>query len=120
MKLDLNEFAGGALREKVDNSFERVCANLMDKNTAYKDKREVNVKIVFQQNEERDDVKVDIQVKEKLAPQMPVRTNIATGIDLATGEVYAEEYGGGHIRGQISMDETKEDNIVDFRKQEAK
>ena len=105
MKLDLNEFAGGALREKVNNSFERVYANLMDKNTAYKDKREVNVKIVFQQNEERDDVKVDVQVKEKLAPQMPIRTNIAIG---------------GYIRGQISMDETKEDNIVDFRKQEAK
>lgn len=120
MKLDLNEFAGGALREKVNNSFERVYANLMDKNTAYKDKREVNVKIVFQQNEERDDVKVDVQVKEKLAPQMPIRTNIAIGANLDTGEIYADEYGSGHIRGQISMDETKEDNIVDFRKQEAK
>lgn len=116
MKLDLNEFAGGALREKVNNSFDRVYANLMDKNTAYRDKREVNVKIVFQQNEERDDVKVDVQVKEKLAPQMPIRTNIATGVDLRTGEIYAEEYGGG-VRGQMSMDE---DNLVDFRKQEAR
>lgn len=114
--IDLREFAGGALQEKVSNSFDRVYANLMDKNTAYKDKREVNVKIVFQQNEERDDVKVDIQVKEKLAPQMPIRTNIAMGTNLTTGEVYAEEYGGG-IRGQMSMDE--ENNVVDFR-QEAK
>jgi hypothetical protein len=69
---------------------------------------------------EREDVKVDVQVKEKLAPQMPIRTNIAIGANLDTGEIYADEYGSGHIRGQISMDETKEDNIVDFRKQEAK
>ncbi len=117
MKLDLNEFAGGALREKVGNSFKRVYANLVDRNTAYKDKREVNVKIAFQQNEERDDVAVDVQVKEKLAPQMPIRTNISIGENLDTGEVYAEEYGGG-IRGQISMAETEE-NVVDFR-QEAK
>lgn len=113
--MDLREFAGGALQEKVSNSFDRVYANLMDKNTAYKDKREVNIKIVFQQNEERDDVAVDIQVKEKLAPQIPVKTHVAMGVNLDTGEVYAEEYGNGCIRGQISMDEESENNVVDFR-----
>lgn len=110
--MDLKEFAGGALQDKVNNSFDRVYANLMDKNTSYRDKREVNIKIVFQQNEERDDVVVDVQVKEKLAPQIPIQTHVAMGVDLRTGEVYAEEY-GGDIRGQMSMNETN--NVVDLR-----
>lgn len=115
--MDLKEIAGGALQEKVDKSFDRVHTNLIDPNTAYKEKREINIKMIFQQNEARDDVAVDISVKEKLAPQIPISTRIAMGVDLRTGEVIAEEYGADRIKGQIGMDESKE---VDIRKQEAK
>ena len=113
--MDLKEFAGGALQEKVDKSFDRVYANLIDPNTAYKEKREINIKMVFQQNEARDDVAVDIQVKEKLAPQIPISARMAIGVDLRTGEVIAEEYGANQIRGQIDMEEE-----IDIKKREVR
>lgn len=111
--MDLKEFAGGALQEKVSKSFDRVHANLLDPNTAYKEKREINIKMVFQQNEARDDVAIDIQVKEKLAPQIPISTRMAIGTDLRTGELIAEEYGVGQIRGQMEMEE----EVIDIRKE---
>lgn len=112
--LDLNTFANGELREKMKNSFEKVYRNMLDKNTPYKDKRQVILKIVFEQNEERNDITVDIKPSEKLAPETPIRTHIAIAEKLDTGKIYAEEYGGG-IQGQISMDEESESNVVDFR-----
>ena len=115
--MDLKEFAGGALQEKVNKSFDRVHTNLIDPNTAYKEKREINIKIIFQQNEARDDVAVDISVKEKLAPQIPISTRMAMGMDPRTGEVVAEEYGADRIKGQIGMED---EEVVDIRKQGVK
>lgn len=97
----------------MSKSFDRVHANLLDPNTAYKEKREINIKMVFQQNEARDDVAIDIQVKEKLAPQIPISTRMAIGTDLRTGELIAEEYGVGQIRGQMEMEE----EVIDIRKE---
>lgn len=111
--MDLKEFAGGDLQEKVSKSFDRVHANLLDPNTAYNEKREINIKMVFQQNEARDDVAIDIQVKEKLAPQIPISTRMAIGTDLRTGKLIAEEYGVGQIRGQMEMEE----EVIDIRKE---
>lgn len=118
--LDLNRFAEGALKEKIEGAYEEVFKNIADKNTPSTAKRKIVAQLVFSPNEERGDVGCEIKVDPKLAPNSPIKTHIATGVDLDTGEIYAEEYGSGHIRGQISMDETKEDNIVDFRKQEVK
>lgn len=113
-------------------------ANLRDPNTPYKNKRSITIKMTFEQNEERDDVKVGVDVSEKLSPQSPMNTNFYIGTDLATGEVVAEEY-GKQIRGQMKMDdyapqqeingkvvetdtgeivedEKKTETVVDFRK----
>lgn len=136
--IELQEMVGGALQEKFNTSFERVIANLRDPNTPYKNKRSITIKMTFEQNEERDDVKVGIDVSEKLSPQSPMNTNFYIGTDLATGEVVAEEY-GKQIRGQMKMDdyapqqevngkvvetdtgeivedEKKTETVVDFRK----
>lgn len=51
-KIDLREMVGGALQDKFQHSFERVMENLQDRNTPYKDKREIVIKMAFVQNEQ--------------------------------------------------------------------
>lgn len=132
-KIELNEIIGGALQEKFQKSFEKVIENLQDKNTSFKAKRKIEIKLVFEQNEERDDVHVDIDVSEKLAPQTGMSTSFSIGKDLKSGELYAEEY-GKQVKGQLKFAEVQpekacgeipvdmstgeiiEDNVIDFRK----
>lgn len=101
-KVNLEEFAGGALQEKFDDAMDKVLANLMDPNTPWKNKRRISVEITFEQNEERDDTSVNVSVVSKLAPVKPIATRMSIGRNLATGEVFAEEY-GNQIKGQMSF-----------------
>lgn len=137
MEISLQELAGGALQEKVNQAFEKVMQNMQDPNTPWKNKRKITVGITFAQNEDRTDCTCDISVDAKLAAVKPVSTKFCTQKDLATGEIYAQEYGPG-IRGQMSFEdveqptedkmievegnvvdpetgEIKDDSVVDFR-----
>ena len=126
-KIDLREMVGGALQDKFQHSFERVMENLQDRNTPYKDKREIVIKMAFVQNEQRDNDVASVKVTEKLASQGELTTQFAMGKDLRTGEVIAEEY-GNQLKGQMALDtktanvdmETgdvlEEETVVDFRK----
>lgn len=124
-KVELQEVVGGALQEKFDKAFQRVIENLQDPNTSFKTKRKITIQMDFVQNEARDDVHVEVNVVEKLAPQAPMQTAFAIGKDLRSGEVYAEEY-GKQIKGQMNIGdlntEEKVDSnegkgaVVDFRK----
>ena len=106
---------------------------MQDPNTPWKNKRKITVGITFAQNEDRTDCTCDISVDTKLAAVKPVSTKFCTQKDLATGEVYAQEYGPG-IRGQMSFadvdqnmvevdgnmvdtetGEIKEDGVIDLR-----
>ena len=84
-KIDLREMVGGALQDKFQHSFERVMENLQDRNTPYKDKREIVIKMAFVQNEQRDNVVASVKVTEKLASQGELTTQFAMGKDLRTG-----------------------------------
>lgn len=133
--VELQDLVGGALQEKFARSFEKVIANLQDPNTPYKNKRQIQITLKFQQNENRDDVQVDIEATEKLSPQAPMKTAFSVGKDLRTGDIYAEEY-GKQIKGQMSLNdyqtvqidgntvdtetgeiiqENKKETVVDFR-----
>lgn len=129
--IQLAELVGGALQEKFGNSLSKVLENMQDVNTPYKDKRSISIKLSFQQNEQRDDIKVHIDVTEKLAPQGALETAFMVGKDLRSGEIMVEEY-GKQIKGQMSLEslqqpaiEETEDGrqvntatgeIIDFRK----
>ena len=124
-KIDLREMVGGALQDKFQHSFDRVMENLQDRNTPFKDKREIIIKMTFAQNEQRDNVVASVKVTEKLASQGELTTQFAMGKDLRTGEVVAEEYGSNQLKGQMMLDasqvdpetgEIAEETIVDFRK----
>lgn len=124
-KVELQEVVGGALQEKFDKAFQRVIENLQDPNTSFKMKRKITIQMDFVQNEARDDVHVEVNVVEKLAPQAPMQTAFAIGKDLRSGEVYAEEY-GKQIKGQMNIGDLKTEEkvdsnegkgaVVDFRK----
>ena len=124
-KVNLQDFAGGALQEKFNSAMQQVLENMTDTNTSWKTKREINVKISFEQNEDRDDTAVDVSVVAKLAPSKSIGTRMAIGKNIKTGELYAEEY-GSQVRGQMSMadfqeqeessdKEESEKTVVDFR-----
>ena len=100
--LSLKDVAGGALQEKVNAAMYKVLENMQDPNTPWKVKRNINIKIAFTQNEERDDAAVEVSVDMKLAPVSPVTTRMAIGRDLTDGEVYAQEY-GKQVKGQMSL-----------------
>lgn len=139
-KVELQQLVGGALQEKFSKSFSRVLDNLKDPNTPFKNKRSITIKMTFEQNENRDDVKCEIDILEKLAAQSGMKTNFWIGQDLQTGEVIAEEY-GKQIKGQMSIKDyeksvetigtdivdtetgevlNESESIVDFRKAVAK
>lgn len=101
-KVKLNELTGGALQEKFDQALNTVISNMQDPNTPWKNKRAITIKLTFEQTEERDDTTVNISVETKTAPVKPIATRMAIGMDLATGEVYAQEY-GSQVRGQMEF-----------------
>ena len=101
-KVNLEEFAGGALQEKFDDAFEKIVSNMLDPNTPWKNKRKISVEVTLTQNEERSDTSVDVSVVTKLAPVKPIETRMTIGRDLRTREIYAEEY-GKQVRGQMSL-----------------
>lgn len=113
-KVNLETFAGGALQEKFDDAMEKVLVNMTDPNTPWKNKRKITVEVTFEQNEDRDDSTVNVSVVPKLAPVKPVSTRMVIGKDLATGQVFAEEY-GNQCRGQMTLDDYQgqRDQVVD-------
>lgn len=116
-KVNLEEFAGGALQEKFDVAMDQVLANMLDPNTPWKNKREINIKVTFEQTEERDDTHVEVSVVPKLAAVKSIGTRMAIGKNIKTGELYAEEY-GSQIRGQMSLDDMdcNDDNDSELNK----
>lgn len=108
--IKLQELVGGALQEKFNKSLENVVENMQNPNTPYKNKRNITIKLTFEQNEARDDVKVNIDVQEKLAPQTPLQTSFAVGRDLEDGSFYVEEY-GKQIKGQMSISDVHTQEI---------
>lgn len=106
MNMDLSKLANGAVQEKFQHAFAKVLENLTDPNTPYKNKRSIELKLQFEQNEDRDDVKCSISVNTKLAPVHPVKTSFGVFKDLKEGTVKAEEY-GSQLRGQTHLPANK-------------
>lgn len=98
----MTQLAGGTLQEKFDREITRVVENMQDPNTPFNEKRGITINLSFHQNELRDDAKIEISVKSKLAGVISAKTNFAMGKDLETGQVIVNEY-GKQIPGQMSF-----------------
>lgn len=117
--INIQDICEGVLQDKLNNAFQNVMQNMQDRNTSYKDKRSIEMKLTFGQNESRDRVDVSVSVKEKLAPQAPVQTQLSVEKDLETGEIVACEY-GRQIKGQMKLDDYRNvdketGEIIDYR-----
>lgn len=112
LHIDLSELAGGELQAKFDREITRVIQNMQDPNTPFGDSRGVTISIVLKQNEMRDDAKIEISVKSKLAGVISAKTNFAMGKDLGTGDVLVSEY-GKQISGQLSFSDAPQENEDD-------
>ena len=120
---DLKDIANGALMENAKAAIEQVVRNMVDVNTPYKNKRQVIIKLTFEQTEDREDAQCTIDVSTKLAPVKPLKTSFNFGRDLETNEIYVEEY-GNQIKGQMSIndiqkneeDNNTENTVIDYRK----
>ena len=87
MKID--ELTMEAIREKLEDEFTRVAANILDVNTSAKTKREVTLKLSFAPNERnREQIEVGIIATAKLAPAATFKTDICIGYG-STGELIA-------------------------------
>ena len=102
LHVDLTQLAGGTLQEKFDREITRVIENMQDPNTPFNEKRGITVSLSFHQNELRDDAKIEISVKSKLAGVISAKTNFAMGKDLQSGKVIVNEY-GKQIPGQMAF-----------------
>ena len=108
LDINLDDLAGGELGIQFQAAAKKVIENLLDPNTPYKNKRGITIKLTFEQNEQRNDVTVGVQVETKLSPHSPIKTQMAIGKDLRTKELFVEEYGKG-IRGQVGMEDLPTD-----------
>lgn len=108
MEIRLSDIAGGELQAKANQALQEIITNMLDPNTPWKQNRSLTLKIIFSQNEERDDLNITIGVEKKLASVKPIATKAYIGKDLDTGQVYLEEYGAA-IRGQMSLDDVEQE-----------
>ncbi len=118
--INLEQFANGALTEKINTEVEKVLNNIYDPNTDAKKKRKVSVNITFKPNESRNLAQISIETKTSLAPVIPTETNIIIDKDLKSGKVMAAEI-GNQAAGQIKMDlgdepMPEDGNIIDLKK----
>ena len=118
-EINLDDLVGGELGEQFKVAAQKVVENLLDPNTPYKNKRGITIKLSFEQNEERNDVQVGVQVDTKLSPRTPMKTNIAIGKDLRTNQIYVQEYGRG-VKRQVKIEDYPTDADGNIQIGEAK
>ena len=82
------DLAAGAVPERVQEAFKKVMDNILDPNTKATTKRSITVTYTFAPDEDRTDIRIGIEVKEKTAPLKSVSTGLymiadADGIPMA-------------------------------------
>ncbi len=92
MKCSLTNLGKGVAIEKFNHELATVIANIVDPNTDYKVKRQIDLTIKMTPTEDRSSCHVEIQSKSKLAPTKATESIMYVGIDNRTGEVHAEEF----------------------------
>lgn len=106
--INLDDLVGGELGVQFQAAAKKVVENMLDPNTPYKNKRGITIKLTFEQNEERNDVAVGIQVDAKLSPRAPMKTHLSMAKDLRNGQLFVKEYGPA-LRGQVHISDYKTD-----------
>lgn len=99
--LNLETLANGGFAERVNQAVKEVLDNIADPNTSWKDKRKVNIEMIFEAKEDRDVTHVDVVAKVKLAPRQSIHTKILIDRNY-NGEIIGAEF-KKQIPGQTMM-----------------
>ncbi len=78
--LTLENLGGGAAKELFDDALKKVIENIKDPNTDWRPGREINLKVTFKANEERNEVVMMISTPTKLAPPKPFAAKALIGM----------------------------------------
>ena len=100
--IDLEQYAGGAFAEKLNDAIMQVAENIQNPNTEPTNKRQSQIVIKFTPNKSRTMVSTSIMVTTKLAATEAIETQMIMGVNVRSGQVEIAEY-DGQIQGQISM-----------------
>jgi len=93
-KLSLQNLGNGAATELFEKELDRVLKDIMDPNTEATAAREINLKVVFKPDEERDLGATGIKVTSKLAGSKVFVTKVAFG-RASDGKMEAREVFSG-------------------------
>ena len=103
IRLTIENLYGGVVRERLAQELEKVLANIADINTTAKKPRTITLKLKFSPNEQRNIAAVQIACSSALQPVEPTETSVSMGMDIKTGELYAEEIGFGENVNQVIL-----------------
>jgi hypothetical protein len=73
--VSLSNLAGGGVVERFDDELKNILANILDPNTTLA-AREITLKVKIKPDKNRDFGSIDVEVKSKLAPAMPIGTKV--------------------------------------------
>ncbi len=76
-KITLENLKGGIVEERFQYELNRVLENISDPNTDHRKPREVNIKLVFNSDEERENIAFSLVVTSKLAPVKTIGGKLA-------------------------------------------
>lgn len=116
----LDELMDGALTERFNREMDRVLQNVFDPNTDPEVKRQIQIIIEIQPNENRDVAKFKVDVKSKIAPPVSM-VQMCFLHQNDSGTVTAAEI-TKEVPGQLDMDggEQPLPRVVEFGKSQAK
>lgn len=95
--ISLEELAEGAAGERWAHEFERLLDNALDPNRDAEAKRAILLEVVVAPNEKRNQGRMAITVKSKLAPLSSVSEPIHFGRDRETGQPVAVSFDPGQL-----------------------
>jgi hypothetical protein len=109
--INLNQFAEGALAERVNIEMKKLLENIADPNTDANKVRKLTVVISLKADDQRDIAGASIQTKVALAPAKSIESKILLDLD-SSGKVTGQELKSG-LKGQTFID--TEGEIADDR-----
>jgi hypothetical protein len=100
--VDLNNFANGAMAERLNQELQKVLDNVADPNTDPKKVRKVTMTVSLSSNDNRELASVSVQVKSTLAPAKNIEAQLIMDYDV-NGKVTGAELKSG-TKGQTYID----------------
>lgn len=123
--IELENVAGGAFAEKLNDAIYKVVENIQDPNTEATKIRKIMVEMKFKPLKNRQMANLSITVTKKLAESEAAETQMIMGINMRTGEIEAREY-NGQIPGQMNFSDMEMDSApitksdpIDLRRRKA-